>query len=324
MKLHRLATISLDRDMSPAPPMLTSNSVVVECHRTTLNGESNRHILAIASIDLSPGIQVDADGYVVLPAGYRSECEDAIMYCADVLGVCARSRRRVGSAFPSVAFSELSGSERTLLDSSRGFLPMTAAVASAVPTVDLANAQLMASLKDRAAGVYLLAEVHSSDSSLARYRELLRFFEHAFRLDSVSLQARLSIFLSGAGYGYTANEIADWMTLRGGVVHGDFKRAKRLVTESEVRLVLGRMEQAAYDVLFNKQLWHDNSSARRLMYKPDCALGEGGATNLRLRAGAPAQFIITALDDWSVFPKNFQAVWTQLPDSWWVGPRAAE
>src|SRR5262249_19130741 len=38
--------------------------------------------------------------------------------------------------------------------------------------------------------------------------------------------------------------------------------------EVDTRPVVNRMEQAAFDVLFNKEKWHDPAAARRKVFKP--------------------------------------------------------
>lgn len=317
MKLHRVAMIRIDGDAKPGLPHARLGDVEVECHRTTLKGQPSDQILVTASIQLYDLPVVDHESYVVIPDEPRRQCEAAIMLCADMLAVFGRSRRRVTSAVPSLALSDLSAEQRLAFELSKGFRPQFRSTASAAVPIDLGDAQLVESLSDRLFGVSVLAEVHSTDSALARYRELVRFYEHAFAKQLSQSVKKMAQFLGGADLGYTSQEIASWVGLRDGAMHGDFKYARRLVAESDVRPLLPRMEQAAYDMLFNKAKWHDPSRERRSVYAFPCATTDAGSSALRLVQELAARFAFAMTDEWGVFPMNLQAVLSPTPEGWW-------
>ena len=90
----------------------------------------------------------------------------------------------------------------------------------------------------------------------------MRLFESGFALEFSQMAKKLTQFLNPA-FGYTRSEIASWIEMRDPLTHADGKRSDLILLDSDVRKVTQRMEQAAYDVLFNKQMWRDRSRSRR-------------------------------------------------------------
>lgn len=95
--------------------------------------------------------------------------------------------------------------------------------------------------------------------------------------------------------------------------------------ELDIRPVIDRMEQAAYDVLLNKKTWHDPSTNRREIWKP-----ASGTTS-----AAGDAFIVqhttsiteaTILDEYGLFPMDMGAGVTARPSRWWPqsDPRTSE
>ena len=117
-------------------------------------------------------------------------------------------------------------------------------------------------------GISLLAEALSHSHPTGRFHEILRLFERAFRCSSSTLIKPLTEFLSNAkNQGFSEPEIKNWVvTLRHPATHAD--RNKDFVLEAAIRPVVHRMEQATYDVLFNKEDWRNPSSTRREIWKP--------------------------------------------------------
>jgi hypothetical protein len=183
--------------------------------------------------------------------------------------------------------------------------------------------EMLAGLTDRRDGLGLLAEAFAHERSLGRYREFMRFFELAFALPSPALSKKLYQFLSGMPFGYSHTEVRSWCSLRHGAVHGDRKITPNLVLEADVRPIVGRMEQAALDVLFNKQSWHDGSRQRRKLWSP-----MGGTTSpngdLMIVQGTTPSITAQIFDGFFAYPLDLGGIITSPPQDWWYGPCAVE
>lgn len=127
-------------------------------------------------------------------------------------------------------------------------------------------------LQDRLSGLGLLSQALSNAHAVGKLVGLCRVFEDAFAEQaSVHNAARLANFLAGARLEYEEPEVQKWLTLRGSSAHGDLRHHKKHAIEQDAFPVLPRLQQAAYDVLFNKAVWHANSSVRRNAWFPTTA-----------------------------------------------------
>lgn len=322
MKLNRVVTVTLDEPEKQFAFSLGRNAVQVEVKSYIVDQQKPSGLLLIASTEVAEDVALDADSYVIVPEIQRRACEDAIMFAADLLSVFARTRRQVASAFPCVAFSDLSTIQLDRLNASKGIRPGNYFTAAPVAPLAIDETTLVASLDDRALGLSSLADLHSMVSALGRYRELIRFFEYAFRRSAMRLPKVLAKFLAGTGMNYDREEIDGWMKSRHGAMHGDRALTQRLVQDSDVRSLLPRMEQAAYDVLFNKKIWHDRSVDRRSVYVSPCATKDSRSTSLRLTQGKEANFLVKLYDDFDVFPRNYTVKLN--PPGWWFQPPVAQ
>ncbi len=177
-------------------------------------------------------------------------------------------------------------------------------------------------LSDRVAGVQLLSEVHSQPNVLGKYRSLARFFESALGLPFSQLGKKLAQFLKSGYLAYDRNEIEQWVALRHGAIHADQKVPEDLVFESDVWPYVGKMIDAAYDVLLNKQSWGSSSRSRRQAWKPRAYLRQDGG--MVLTQGISLNQMSRLMDEFGVFPVNLTAVLSELPDGWWYRSANAE
>jgi hypothetical protein len=130
---------------------------------------------------------------------------------------------------------------------------------------------ILDSLKDRLDGVALLAEALSHTHPMGMFHEFLRFFERAFARSSSRPAKPLAQFLAESRRGYTQEEIQRWVVeLRHPATHAD--RRPSFALESDIRPVIRRMKQAAYDVLFNKAKWQDSTTERRKIMVPPAGI----------------------------------------------------
>lgn len=319
MRLHRVGIVAFD---SP-PPDVSSvagelGPVSVSTSAVTSDSTDDPRCLVVASVDIDDPIPVDDDGYLALPEEPRRACEQAIETTANILSVIGRTGRRIASAFPPVALSNLSDEDEAALDTSRGFRSTLSSSVGAASPLGLLDPGLVDALTDRLVGVALLTEVLSSSHVVAKFRALVRLFENALARPSGQMGKKLYQLLAGSGLGYTHEEVKSWLALRDGVTHGDLRKASELVGEHDIRPLLFRMEQAAFDVLFNKDEWHSPSSSRRSVLTHNAAsTGDG---ELRASLGTAATISFQLVDPFGVFPMDLTAFLNPPPASWWWQP----
>ena len=322
MKLHRIVTLSFDNAPDRASAVAAQlGEVKVETSSVTFDGTPDRKIIAIATTFLPDGVSVDNEGFVVVPAEPRQACEEGIEHVANILAIFGRTQRGIASASPWIALSEVSDSERDTLNASKGFPTTFRTTCSATSPIDFSDLELIQALSDRFAGVALLAECLSASHPVARYREMLRLFENAFARRLSHLEKKLAQFLRGADLGYSRDEVKRWLELRNGNIHGDLTKSQRLVMEPDIRPFLARMEQAAYDILFNKQKWHDPSSERRSTLAHYAATTEDRARDLQITKGRAAKLTFQVSDPFGAFPLDLKAILTSPPAEWWWKPQ---
>ncbi len=285
------------------------NDVRVESRRIKTNDK--RIVLVVAHVQLDGALEADSNGEIVVPEAPRQRAEAAIEAAANAIAVAEGCGRSIMSPLPCISFIPASPEARAWLSNTKG-------VATGV-NVEFAmhtslSPEIMSSLSDRVDGVTLLAETLSHSHGAGRFRESLRVFERAFTLSSTELVDPLSAFLEPAGLGYTCNEVENWVvTLRHPATHAD--RRPELILESHVRHVLTRIQQAAYDVLFNKARWRTSDTARRELWMPDQWITADGELWIMERTAPTLR--VQALDAFRSFPLNVNYHFRQLPDDWW-------
>jgi hypothetical protein len=319
MNLLRIAILTFDRPLDASAIAWQFGNVKVNCKPATVRGKPSDRRIAIAEMELTGGVLIDADGYILVPEEPRRACEDAIESLANMIAVFNRCARQISSATPWVALCDLQDTERSTPDASKGFRGPQGTVA-AHSSLDLTDPNLVGALADRISGVALLAEASSTKHSVARYREFIRFLEHAFARSLNQLEKKLSQFLISGDLGYTRAEVQDWVVPRHGAIHGDQQQPEDLVMERDVRRFLPRMEQAAYDVLFNKAVWHDASQTRRKTLRHHAATTSTDTTAIRLTRGRDFSMHAQVLDPFDAYPFDLGGILNPPPRDWWYQP----
>ena len=100
-----------------------------------------------------------------------------------------------------MALCDLKDGERAWLDASKGFRGPKGSSAAVHSSLNVTDPELVKAMADRLPGVGLLAEVSTTKHSVARYRELIRFLEHAFARSLNKLEKKLSQFLISGDLG---------------------------------------------------------------------------------------------------------------------------
>jgi hypothetical protein len=130
----------------------------------------------------------------------------------------------------------------------------------------LGDSRLMELLMDRLDGVVMLTEALNARSPLGEFTQFWRLFERAFHRGFREAAPLLVEFLRGGPHGFGEQEIDVWVEKRNPAVHADRRQTPTL--DVDVQSVVGRMREAAYDVLLNKPGWADKATERREVWKP--------------------------------------------------------
>jgi len=327
MKLLRLAAVYFDT-LDPSHEALTLNLDGVSVTPMPVGNAPptpKRRILAVAVLSLKKLPIIGSDSLLDVPEAERKACERAIEAYANTISVASRTSRSISSPSPCVAFVAEDDAEKVYLQGASGIrgaggLGGIPDMHSTIPITD----EIVRGLADRLEGVSLLSEMNSQTSALGRYRECTRFIELAFAGTFTDTGKKVIQFLLGSVAGHTSDEVKAWFSHRHGSVHGDKKRTKKLVIETDVRHFMPRMELAVRDILLNKAKWHDRSSERRQLWKPSASTTSPDGLKMMVVQGTTGPGVTAQLlDQFSAYPFDLSAVMTTPPASWWCGRKAA-
>jgi hypothetical protein len=194
----------------------------------------------------------------------------------------------------------------------------TGSILGIKPEIKMDYPEMFKRVADRFDGVQLLAEAQSQVDEAGQFKEYVRFFERAFRLGPFDLIKPITDYFADSQYGYTEAEIENWFNvLRHPSFHAD--RRDEIYMAAEVRPVLWRMRQAAYDVLMNKADWRRPSTERKGDWKPEAWSISMDDSVMHTYAGASFRSQMMWLGQHSKFPMDMKAeVRELLPKEWWI------
>jgi len=164
--------------------------------------------------------------------------------------------------------------------------------------------------------VALLAEALTNQHSTGKFHEFMRLFERAFTLSPSQFEKKLAQSLQGADLGYDRSEVKHWIALRNPATHANDTTLPYIALESDIRPVIDRIEQAAYDVLWNKKFWQDRSTETRPVWRPSVAT-DFSTYNVVVTKGLEASFIIQTLDPLRAFPFDQDFRLPEMPPHFW-------
>lgn len=219
-------------------------------------------------LNASTDVDLALDGPALAVVGEMTAgAEAALTEAADLLAIASQARHEVYSPRPYVFLEPTTGQERDLLAGVERIAlpPLRPGAARLAPGPHL-NINFRALLADRPVGVALLSSALSAGRGVAKLHDLMRVFENAFACAGVKLLVDpLTEFLKSYPWdvGYTRDEVRGWIKeLRNPATHADLTQARTVLLDPDIEPYLPRVEQAAYDVLFNKRDWHKPDSAR--------------------------------------------------------------
>ena len=271
-------------------------------------------LLVGAAVELEYRPNLTSAGEVVVPAKQRGAAERAIELAANMVAVAQGCRRRIASPWPPVIFIATGEEGRSWLAQRAGIQHQQLRGKSrTAERIDL-DASVLSKLSDREDGVALLVEALSHDHAMGRFHEHIRVFERAFARPAKTLTGPLNEFLLPR-FGYSEAELGRWFEeLRDPSTHADAR--KEFLLEADVRPVIDRIEQAAFDVLLNKATWRDPSTNRREVWTPTAGSTNASGSAFIVQGTTPVTYG-TILDEYGAFPMDLSGVVADRPSTWW-------
>lgn len=260
------------------------------------------------------------DDVIHVPDAFRRELEMALESHIDIVAVLNQCTRSIGSPQPYIAIEPIDDAATSWLSGKRIHVSTTGIPVRMWHEFDFTAS--LPHLTDRLDGVALVAESLGHAHPTGQLHELIRFFERAFALAAGRVcRNELPTFLAANDKGYTKSEIGHWLHLRDTTSHAD--RRPSFALQADTRPVVNRVEQAAYDVLFNKQTWRDPSVDRRNVLAPFCGSSDkdGG---MFLTQGRPAKLNMQIVDGYHAYPCNLNAGIDNIPKHWLTDTTATE
>jgi len=253
---HRALNIKIDFDSS----RMIENSVHIypiryneEYDFLFLNAETKIHFPKITQ-----------DKRFILPTIERKRLEETIEYFTALLSVSNGIKTKIYSPIPYAALRADNSDEYEKLKLGNGFYFDECIFQRFRINPYKIDLNLSSDLiVDRKSGLLIMAESLNNSNLTGKFSEYYRLFEHAFKKSSYPLVDLLSEFLSTNNFNYNREEILNWNELRDKARHADLSKSKEFALESDIDRIFHRVEQAAYDVLFNKKNWHSKDSERR-------------------------------------------------------------
>jgi hypothetical protein len=111
-------------------------------------------------------------------------------------------------------------------------------------------------------------------------------------------------------FGYTREEIQEWIAKRDPLTHADSRTAKTILFDTDVRGIIHRVEQASLDVLFNKKDWGTWSSSRRESWTPEGWTSGSGPAGVGVFGTSPTRVLMLS-DPFDVYPISSTTVTPQ-------------
>jgi hypothetical protein len=278
--------------------------------------ETNLRLLVGAATVLDYRPKVTAEGEVVVPPSQREAAERAIERAANLIAVAQGCRRHIASPWPPVVFVATAEDGRNWLAGKSGLQHgrLQQQQLQTRERISL-DESVLSQLDDREEGVALMVEALAHQHATGRFHEFVRLFERAFARPAKLLTHPLAAFLHPR-FGYDEAELGKWFDeLRDAATHADAR--KEVLLERDVRPVIDRMEQAAFDVLLNKATWRDPSPDRQEIWVPTAGTFNADGGQFIVKGTTPVT-TGTILDEHGAFPMDLgSGVIERRPQNWW-------
>lgn len=318
LQLLRIVTVTISREVPVSRWLCRVGEVTVQSiEHPPLTKDSGTLFLLAASIELSSALQMDGTE-ILIPNDLRRKLEDALETMANLLAVTHQCKRTITSVVPYIAIHPIDEEAKQWIGTATAIRTGTAAFPDRMQHALDLNA-VAPFLTDRLDGVSLLTEALCQDYPTGKLHEYMRVFERAFARGAGDVCRDLLVdFLAPQGYyGYDTAEINRWLHLRHIATHADHR--PEFAVEADIRPVVNRMEQAAFDVLFNKEKWHDPSISRRNVFNPIYGSRSSQGMQMFLRNDASALATYSFFDGFSAYPIHLRLDLSNCaPKSWFT------
>jgi len=315
LNVRRYAVVTVNGKL-PTVTTLTCGEVEIRPATTGFLWEGGASFVIEACVPYGGTLPTDGD-MIVIPGDVYKPLQSAIELFVNMLAVQMRSKR-------SIASPSLYASVEPVDEAARVWLRAFKHIKREIPQTPLRiwprvePRRHLPLLLDRLDGLALLAEALCHEHPTGRLHELMRVFERAFAAGPTRVCTHLlPVFLSPAGYGFTPDEVQVWLNLRDRSVHAD--RRPDFALESETHPVVNRVEQAAYDVLFNKSTWRDEATSRREVFHPWFAANDPNGASSVLHKGGDINIDFRPFDGFGAYPFFLKNCGLEIPEGW-VGP----
>ena len=317
MKLMRLATIHFE------PILQNWRSWKLDTGKATVETmgswelEQKLKILVFASVSLNEPPKLNPERGIIVPSEPRIELERSIEIAANMISVFEACKRSISSPSPCVAFFPEDDESREWLFQTNGIVFNMQTIPFVQPKIK-PDTEYFSLLNDRIDGIALLSEALSHTHATGKFHEFIRLFERAFTLGPWDLINPLAEFLLGASnQGFSVAEVRRWLEeLRHPATHAD--RRPYFLLESHIRPVIHRIQQAAYDVLFNKVNWRNPDTSRRKLWSPQGGTSSPDLPNLFIIKDGTPQISFQILDEFRAYPMDLKSVIEAPPEDWFT------
>lgn len=244
------------------------------------------------------------------------ELEQVLENIINVISFSEAANRQITSTIPSIFLSPTNEKEKKYLSEADGFdfgkKPRLQSTIKLKFDLDLC----LKNLGDRFDGFRIISEANNTNNLSGKFHEYIRLFERAFKKANKHLIDPLARFLmQNEEMGYSLEEVRNWMGVRHKSIHSDQKEI--FFVESDIRPYIYRVQQACYEVLFNKEKWRSPSIDRKVVYK--IPAGTKSSSNDKfIVKGTPLEIVSEVLDESHSYKINFKVRLNPLPENWWA------
>ncbi|XYD08803.1 hypothetical protein R1A27_28345 [Methylobacterium sp. NMS12] len=261
--------------------------------------------------------KVTADRLIVFPKKVRILLEDYIETFCNIVAISLNCSRNITSGRPMLAMKPETHEDLSYLSQVKGFYVKQQNCVVNKGKHNFDTNIYLPYLTDRMDGVALLAEALHAKSATAQVHEFIRLFERALSLSGRKLIEPLTAYFAGTIFGYTAEEIKNWIKIRDGATHADARN--EFYINGDCGWYVSRLEQAAYDLLLNKLSWRTPNLERRNIWVPD-----SGTTNddsdIYLRNDRDFESQMQVFDEFRRFHMHLEGTFDVSKLNLWTGP----
>lgn len=228
--------------------------------------ENILYVLVTSIVKLNNYPALDEKNNIQFPLKEIGMAERDIEKESNLLSVKTKSLKEIFSPIPYFLFAYKTHEELCWLNNTSGYIIDGKPTVSEYFSVHECQNVPPSLLADRIDGIALLSEALCHKNYMGKYRDYMRLFELSFSRKTSQLSKKLYQFLQGfTAANYTKQEVEEWIKYRNPSSHAN---QEQFSTEKNVKPYIQRIEQAAYDILYNKKYWKSYSKERRNIYFP--------------------------------------------------------